>query len=269
MSAELYIQNLLLSNPLREPLLCEIIQTLKLPVGSHGLDAGCGIGLQTLLLRDAVGSNGHITGLDILPELLAYGKDIVEKAGLSSQITFHEGDVNHLPFHDNSFDWVWSMDCIGYPAGNLEPVLTELIRVVKSGGHVFLLGWSSQQLLPGYPLLEARLNGTCSGYLPFLKESTPESNFMRAIHSFRNVGLSNVKTQTFVHDVQAPLDRDLREALTSLFEMLWGTPQLEVSREDWREYQRLCDPMSPDFILDIPEYHAFFTYSMFRATVFK
>jgi demethylmenaquinone methyltransferase/2-methoxy-6-polyprenyl-1,4-benzoquinol methylase len=79
-NTEIYIQNLLDSNPLREPLLRQIVRDLGLPAGSHGLDAGCGIGLQTLLLLDAIGPNGHVTGLDILPELLDYGRDLVAKA---------------------------------------------------------------------------------------------------------------------------------------------------------------------------------------------
>lgn len=264
-----YIQRLLEANPLREPLLCKVIQALELPPGSHGLDAGCGIGLQTLLLREAIGPNGYITGLDILPELLAYGAAMVAKVGLADRITFREGDVSHLPFEDNSLDWVWSADCIGYPAGELMPILKELIRVVKSGGSIFLLGWSSQQLLPGYPLLEARLNGTCSGYLPFLKDKKPDLNFMRALCSFRKVGLVDVKAQTFVGDIQAPLNNCQRTALTSLFEMLWGEQQPEVSTEDWNEYRRLCKPTSTDFILDIPNYYGFFTYSMFRGKVVK
>ena len=268
-NTDMYIQNLLESNPLREPLLREIIRDLGLPVGSHGLDAGCGIGLQTLLLLDAIGTNGHVTGLDILPELLEYGRALVAKAGVSHQIDFRAGDVNHLPFEDDSFDWVWSMDCIGYPAGELEPILKELIRVVKPGGDVFLLGWSSQQLLPGYPLLEARLNGTCSGYLPYLKDMAPESNFMRASRSLRKAGFEKIKAQTFVGDVQAPLNDDLRTALASLFEMLWGTPQPEVSEEDWNEYQRLCKTSSLDFILNIPEYYGFFTYTLFRGGIKK
>ena len=269
MTVNVYIQNLLESNPLREPLIRRIIQALEFPSGSHGLDAGCGIGLQILLLLDAVGAHGHITGLDILPELLAYGQDLVMKAGLSEQITFRQGDVNQLPFHDNSFDWVWSMDCIGYPAGNLTPVLHELKRVIKPGGEIFLLGWSSQQLLPGHPLLEARLNGTCSGYLPYLKDKAPQSNFMRALQAFQSAGLEDIKAHTYVDDIQAPLDQDIRIALTSLFDMLWGTPQPEVSQEDCDEYQRLCVPTSPDFILDIPEYYAFFTYTMFRGRIKK
>ena len=31
--------------------------------------------------------------------------------------------------------------------------------------------------------------------------------------------------------------------------------------------QRLCEPGSADFILDLPDYYAFFTYSMFWGQV--
>jgi ubiquinone/menaquinone biosynthesis C-methylase UbiE len=267
MDASVYIQNLLEANPLREPLLRSIIEHLKLPQGSQGLDAGCGIGLQTLLLAEAVGPDGHITGIDILPELLACSENMIGKAGLSDRVSFREADVSHLPFEDDTFDWVWSADCIGYPAGELEPLLQELVRVVRPGGDVILLGWSSQQLLPGHPLLEARLNATCSGYIPFLKEKGPELNFMRALHEFRRAALENVSAQTFVGDVQNPISTGMRTALISLFKMLWGTPQSDTSPEDWRQYQLLCKPESAAFILDIPDYYAFFTYSMFRGKV--
>lgn len=267
--ANLIIQNLLDANPLRQPTLRAIIESLELPYCSRGLDAGCGMGLQALLLAEAVGAGGHVTGLDIMPELLAHGEDLVAKAGLSDQITFRAGDVSCLPFEDDSFDWAWSADCIGYPAGELASLLHELLRVVRPGGSVILLGWSSQQLLPGYPLLEARLNATCSGYIPLLKEKHPQVNFMRALSSFRNAGLEDIRAQTFVGDVQAPLSHDLRTALLSLFEMLWSAPQPEASAEDVAEYTRLCTPDSPDFILDISDYYAFFTYSMFLGKVPK
>ena len=263
------IQNLLQANPLREPALRSIIESLQLPRGSHGLDAGCGIGLQALLLADAIGVEGHITGLDIIPELLAYGEDLAAKAGLSERVAFRAGDVSCLPFEDNRFDWAWSADCIGYPAGDLTPLLQELVRVVKPGGSVILLGWSSQQLLPGYPLLEARLNATCSGYIPFLKDKGSELHFMRASSCFRNLGLIDAEARTFVGESQAPLTRGERIALTSLFEMLWSSPQPELLAEDWAEYKRLCTPGSPDFILDIPDYYGFFTYSMFHGKVAK
>jgi demethylmenaquinone methyltransferase/2-methoxy-6-polyprenyl-1,4-benzoquinol methylase len=265
--ADVIIQNLIQANPLREPALRSILQSLQLPYGSHGLDAGCGVGLQTLLLAEAVGADGHVTGLDIMPELLAYGEDLVARAGRSHQITLRAGDVSCLPFEDDHFDWAWSADCIGYPAGELMPLLQELMRVVKPGGSIVLLGWSSQQLLPGYPLLEAQLNATCSGYIPFFKDKTPEVHFMRALTVFRNAGLEDIKAQTSVGDVQSPLSEGLRTALISLFEMLWGTPQPGASAEIVSEYKRLCMPGSPDFIPDLPDYYAFFTCSVFRGRV--
>jgi demethylmenaquinone methyltransferase/2-methoxy-6-polyprenyl-1,4-benzoquinol methylase len=263
------IQNLLQANPLREPTLRSIIYSLQLPRGSRGLDAGCGIGLQSILLAETVGAKGHITGLDIMPELLAYGEGLASKAGLSGRVAFRAGDVSCLPFEEDRFDWAWSADCIGYPAGDLMPPLQELVRVVKPGGTVILLGWSSQQLLPGYPLLEARLNATCSGYIPFLKNKGPELHFMRASGYFKNLGLEAVEARTFVGEVQAPLTHGERIALTSLFEMLWSSPQPEASVEDRAQYKRLCTPGSPDFILDIPDYYGFFTYSIFHGKVTK
>lgn len=90
---------------------------------------------------------------------------------------------------------------------------------------------------------------------------------MRALCAFRNLGLEEARAQTFVGEVQAPFSSGERIALSSLFEMLWGMPQSEASPEDLSEYKRLCTPDSADFILDVPDYYAFFTYSMFRGRV--
>lgn len=262
-----YIQGALETNPLRESVFSDAIQALQLPSGSRGLDAGCGIGLQALMLAEAVGPAGHVTGLDISPELLLYGEEMVKKSALSKRITFRKGDVSNLPFDDDAFDWVWSADCVGYPVAQLLPLLKELARVVRPDGSLAILAWSSQQLLPGYPLLEARLNATCSTYTPFVKGKNPESHFLRALRWFEEAGLDEATAKTFVGDVQAPLNTDIRRALFLLFEMLWGERQPEVTPEDWAKYQRLCVSESVDFILDLPGYYAFFTYSMFQAKV--
>ena len=105
------------------------------------------------------------------------------------------------------------------------------------------------------------------GLYPFPERNKTRQNFSRALGWFQHAGLEQVKAQSFIHDVQAPLNSGERTALTSLLEMLWGEPQSEVMPEDWNEYQRLCTPGSADFILDIPDYYAFFTYSLFRGKV--
>ena len=83
MDTDSYMLSLLEANPLRESTLRAVIETLQLPSGSRGLDAGCGIGLQCLLLAEAVGLNGHVTGLDVSTEFLNRGVEIVKEAGLS------------------------------------------------------------------------------------------------------------------------------------------------------------------------------------------
>jgi ubiquinone/menaquinone biosynthesis C-methylase UbiE len=264
-----YIRKLLESNPLREPLLRSAIRSLGLPRGSRGLDAGCGIGLQAVLLAEAVGPAGRVTGLDLSKAFLRQAEELVEKSRLADRISFRTGDVSSLPFDDDTFDWVWSVDCVGYPTGDLLPVLRELARVVKPGGAVAILAWSSQCLLPGYPLLEARLNATCSSLVPYVRGKLPESLFLRALKWFDEAGLEESRGSTLIGEVQAPLSDEIRIALISAFQMLWGEPLPEVSPEDWAEYQRLCLPESPDCILNLPGYYAFFTYSMFRGKVPK
>ncbi|NQT72874.1 MAG: class I SAM-dependent methyltransferase [Chloroflexi bacterium] len=262
-----YIQQLAESFPLREVTLRSAIQALRLPPGSHGLDAGCGIGLPTLLLAEAVGPSGYVTGLDISPTFILHAKEIVNKAGMSQRISFRQGNVEKLPFDTDTFDWIWSTDCVGYPVGELLPLLKEMIRVVKPGGIVAILAWSSQQLLPGYTMLEARLNANCSALDPYVNGVKPESHFLRALGWFHEAGLEESRAKTFAGDICAPLDDDIRIAMVSFFNMLWDEPLQKISAEDWREFQRLCKPESPDFILNYPDYYAFFTYSMFWGKV--
>ncbi|MFC2032632.1 class I SAM-dependent methyltransferase [Chloroflexota bacterium] len=267
MDTNSYIRSLLISNSLRESTLSEMVRALQLPKGSRGLDAGCGIGLQCLLLAEEVGSTGHVTGLDISTEMLNYGQEMVKKAGLSDQVTFKEGDINNLPFDNNTFDWVWSADCVGY--GPWEPLslLKELARVVKPGGIVTIAAWSSEKLLPGYPRLEARLGATSEGIAPFIQGKKPESHFLRALGWFNELGLKEIRGKVFADSVYAPLNDEIHNALVALFRMRWPNVVPELSPDDFAKFQRLCVPDSPDFILNLPDYYAFFTYTMFWSKV--
>jgi len=265
---ETYLEKLILSDPLRDPVIRRAIRELGLPKGSRGLDAGCGTGHHTLLLAEAVGSGGHVTGLDMSAELVAHAKGLAKRSDLSERVSFRRGNVNELPFGDNSFDWAWSVDCVGHRTVG-EPLtgIEELVRVVRPDGQVAILGYSSQMLLPGYPFLEARLNATASAMTFLAKGLKPEDHFQRALGWFRNAGLAEPTARTVVGTVQAPLDEGVRRALISLFGMLWGEMQPKVTGADREEYRRLADPESPDLILDSPDYYAFFAYSMFAGRV--
>jgi demethylmenaquinone methyltransferase/2-methoxy-6-polyprenyl-1,4-benzoquinol methylase len=263
-----YVKLALVFNPLKEPVMRSAIGALRLPSGSQGLDAGCGIGLQALLLADAVGPAGHITGLDLSPAFLARAEEVVERAGQSDTISFRQGDVNSLPFDDDTFDWAWSVDCVGYAPMDPLPPVKELLRVVKPGGSLAILAWSSEMLLPGYPVLEARLRATRSGIAPFVCGKRPDLHFLRALGWLRGAGLQATSASAFAGSAHAPLREEIREALVALFRMRWPRVEAELNDADRTEFRRLCLPGSPDFIVDHPDYYAFFTYSMVRGSVF-
>jgi demethylmenaquinone methyltransferase/2-methoxy-6-polyprenyl-1,4-benzoquinol methylase len=262
-----YAYKLDLTSPLREPLIRAAIQALQLPVGSRGLDAGCGIGFQARLLAEAVGASGHVTGLDLSADMLAHAQEYTAQAGFADRVSFKEGNVHELPFEDNSFDWAWSMDCVGYLPQDQVPMLQELARVVKPGGRAAILAWSSEQLLPGHPTLEARLKATTMGIAPFNRGMKPALHFLRALGWFRTVGFAEPTSWTFAGDAYAPLSDELRNGVEAILQMRWPGAEAELGPEDWAEYQRLCQPESAGYILNRPDYYAFFTYSMFSGLV--
>lgn len=264
-----YAYSLLVTNPVREPVIQEAIHSLQFPAGSRGLDGGCGIGLQAILLAEAVGEAGRVTGLDLAPQLLTYAQNYVAEAGLAARVSFKEGDVNELPFEDNTFDWAWSMDCVGYLPQDPLPMVRELRRVVKPDGCVAILAWSSEYLLPGYPQLEARLKATTMGLAPFTQGKNPELHFMNALGWFRALGFKQLKGQSFVGSACAPFSQELRQGVEAILQMRWSGSEAELLPEDRGEFQRLCRPDSADYILNRIDYYAFFTYTMFSGLVMK
>jgi demethylmenaquinone methyltransferase/2-methoxy-6-polyprenyl-1,4-benzoquinol methylase len=262
-----YACRLRVTNPLLEPVVRRAIQSLELPRGSRGLDAGCGLGLQALLLAAATRPGGRVTGLDISDSFLVEAQHIGLGSDLPTRLNLCQGSIDHLPFDNDSFDWIWSANCVGYPVRQPLAILGELARVIRPGGILAVLIWSTQMLLPGHPQLEARLNATLSGVAPFRAGMAPEQHSLRLLGWFRRAGLVECSVQTFAGDASAPLGEAERAALAALIEMRWKGTEPELSTKDRAVFQRLCWPESPDYILNLPDYYAFFTYSMFRGRV--
>ncbi len=262
-----YVRAMTVTRPLVDPLVQRVIEALQVPQASRGLDVGCGLGSQTLLLAEAVGSQGRMVGLDREPRFVQHARVDAAAQGFSERVRFQQADVRALPFADRCFDWVWSANFVGYAAFDPLPALGELARVVRPGGTVILAAWSAEKLLPGHPQLEARLGATAPGIAPFVEGQPPERHFLRTMGWLQRLGLVDLRAQTFVHDLQAPLSPELREALIALFRMRWPGVEAELSPEDQELFQYLCDPASAGFVLDAPDYFAFYTYTLFQGKV--
>jgi ubiquinone/menaquinone biosynthesis C-methylase UbiE len=64
----------------------EIVDELPLSRGDVVIDAGCGTGLCLPLLRDRVGPEGTVIGIDAAPDMLAVAADRVSAAGWSNVV---------------------------------------------------------------------------------------------------------------------------------------------------------------------------------------
>jgi demethylmenaquinone methyltransferase/2-methoxy-6-polyprenyl-1,4-benzoquinol methylase len=259
------MEELYITDPLQDPLIRRVVKTMGLPRGSRGLDAGCGVGLQIPPLVEAVGPKGRVTGLDILPEFIQEAGKNLRKWALEEQVSLIQGDIYDLPFSDREFDWIWSSSCACYAMRRPLELLEGFRRVLAPGGLLRILNWSGQQLLPGYPRLEALLNATAPGLAPFRKDGTPEHHFLRLPCWLRKAGFLKVTARPFTQGACAPLDEPMRKALLSLIEMRWRGAEKELSGSDRRLYLRITDPACPDFVLDLPDYYGFYTCTLFAA----
>ena len=106
------------------------------PPGSTVLEAGCGVGAQTVpLLRNS--PDARVTCLDISPESLAEAEAQVRAAGLRLP-AFRQGDLRALPFSDASFDHAFVcfvLEHLADPAAGL----TELRRILRPGGTLTVI----------------------------------------------------------------------------------------------------------------------------------
>ena len=259
---------------LTEPAIRAALSALKLAPGSLGLDAACGNGDHSLWLAQALFPQGKVIGLDICREGLLQARAASERAGLSDSIDYIQGDLHSLPFLDHAFDWAWCADCLwpgpdsqGFLGMDPMPVLGELVRVVRPGGLIAILFWSSQRLLPGHPFLEARLNATRAACYPFQEECSFRDHILSAPIWMQEAGLEGIRGGTFAADLLSPVSGQARDDRAACFQMLWGRAMPELSEADKAQFERLCHKSSPDFIANRPGYYGFITYTLFFGLV--
>ena len=106
----------------------------RLSPGSRVLDLGSGAGTDSLIAAQMVGKQGHVTGIDMTPEMLAKARAAAAEMGVSN-IEFVESEAERLPFPDESFDVVISNGVIDL-IPNKDAVFGELFRVLAPGGLI-------------------------------------------------------------------------------------------------------------------------------------
>lgn len=101
------------------------------PAGSRVLEAGCGVGAQTLTLA-RTSPYAHIISIDISERSVAEAKKKIEGAGFAN-VSFQLGDIYKLPFGPESFDHVFICFVLEHLPRPVE-ALSCLKTLLKVGG---------------------------------------------------------------------------------------------------------------------------------------
>ena len=102
---------------------------------------GCGTGEESIMLNQF--SNVKLTGIDLSAESIKLAKESYPDC------EFIVGDMNSLPFEDNTFDFVYSSLVIHY-SENPEKIYKEIYRVLKNEGQLLFsighpLRWACEE----------------------------------------------------------------------------------------------------------------------------
>jgi tocopherol O-methyltransferase len=114
------------------------------------LDVGCGIGGSSLYLAEKFGA--RVTGITLSPVQANRAQERAKAAGLEGKADFKVANALEMPFDDNSFDLVWSLES-GEHMPDKVKFLQECYRVLKPGGKLIFATWCHRPTTASTPLI--------------------------------------------------------------------------------------------------------------------
>ncbi|HET6374023.1 MAG TPA: class I SAM-dependent methyltransferase [Candidatus Polarisedimenticolia bacterium] len=196
-----------------------------LPAAARVLEGGCGLADKVYALQCA---GFTACGLDFARETVQRAKAAAPDLRLSV------GDIRSLPYREGCFDGYWSIGAIEHFYEGFAPIASEMRRVLKSGGYLFLT-------FPAMSPLR-RLKARLGAYPDWGKADTPESraafyqfaltpeNALAAFvgeHGFSEVarvargGINGLKEEVpWLAPILDPISKARRRPLTSLRKLL-------------------------------------------------
>jgi ubiquinone/menaquinone biosynthesis C-methylase UbiE len=106
------------------------------PPGEKVLEAGCGIGAQTVILAK---NNpwAEIISIDVSPDSLEKARENVKRKGIEN-VRFLQADIFSLPFKEESFDHVFVCFVLEH-LQNPSEALKSLKKILKTGGTITVI----------------------------------------------------------------------------------------------------------------------------------
>ncbi len=126
----------------------EAVDTLSLSPGDTVVEMGCGTGANLPYLREQVGSDGCVVGVDIVPAMLRQARMHIDRAGWEN-VHVVRGDATQPPISDaDALISTFVVGMLENPGG----AVREWMRCVAPGGRVTLLNAERSPRLSALPL---------------------------------------------------------------------------------------------------------------------
>jgi SAM-dependent methyltransferase len=168
-----------------------LVKFARVAPGQLVLDVCCGTGVVAVT---AARKGAEVTGLDFTPELLARAHENSRVAKVN--VDWQDGDVEALPFPDNTFDIVLSQ--FGHMfAPRPDVALGEMLRVLRPGGTIAFSTWPPEHYVGRLFLLVGR-------YLPSPPPGIAPPPLWGDVHVVRERLGTAVTDITFDRDVLRP-----------------------------------------------------------------
>ena len=106
------------------------------PAGSKVLEAGCGVGAQTIILAKN-SPDANITSIDISKLSINQANKLIQKNNIIN-VDFARADVHDLPFEDESFDYIFVCFVLEH-LQDPQNALENLRRVLKNDGSITII----------------------------------------------------------------------------------------------------------------------------------
>ncbi|NQV27178.1 MAG: methyltransferase domain-containing protein [Rhodopirellula sp.] len=117
---------------------------LNVHPGEQVLEVGFGTGHSLVALAKAVGSTGHVTGVDISQGMCDVAERRVNAENVNQQVELIVTAVPPLPFDDRLFDAVsMSFTLELFPLDEIPAVLAEVRRVLRPGGRLSIVSMAT------------------------------------------------------------------------------------------------------------------------------
>ena len=113
----------------------ELIELSGFTPDMHVLDVGCGIGGSTRRLSHEAGC--CVTGIDLSDEYIETAQGLTQLLNMQDRVKFRAASALRLPFADDLFDGVWSLQ-MNMNVEDKLAWLEETCRVLKPGGRAVL-----------------------------------------------------------------------------------------------------------------------------------